>query len=138
GLAVAAAGISDVRAAPVDGPKKALLYSMLPGSLSREDRFKLARDAGFAAVEAPPITDSAECDAMRAAAEGAGIRIHSVIYGGWGPPLTHPDPAQRERSVKNAEAALEGAKRMGAEDILLVPGLVNEKTRYQDAYRRSQ
>src|SRR5436309_1892072 len=59
------------------GPKKAVLYGMLPGSLSREDRFKLARDCGFAGVEAPPIDDPGECEKMRAAAEKAGIFSHS-------------------------------------------------------------
>jgi L-ribulose-5-phosphate 3-epimerase len=120
------------------GPKKAALFGMLPGSLSMEDRFKLARDVGFAAVEAPPIADAGECEKMRAAAEQAGIRIHSVIYGGWDPPLSHPDPAARQHSLQNAEAALHSAKRMGAEDILLVPAVVDARTRYQEAYQRSQ
>ncbi len=120
------------------GPKKAVLFSMLPGGMSVEDRFKLARDVGFAAVEAPPIADAGECEKMRSAAEAAGIRIHSVIYGGWDPPLSHPDPAARQRSLRNAEAALHSAKRMGAEDILLVPAVVDATTRYQEAYQRSQ
>jgi len=110
---------------------------MLPGGLSREERFKLARDVGFEGIEAPPITDPAECEAMRAGAEKAGIRIHSVIYGGWDPPLSHPDPAQAERSLKNCEAALHGAKAMGADCILLVPAVVDARTRYQDAWDRS-
>src|SRR5262245_63244928 len=69
------------------GPKKAVLWGMLPGRLSLEERFQLARDVGFAGVEAPPIAGAGECERMRAAAEKAGIRIHSVIYGGWDPPL---------------------------------------------------
>jgi hexulose-6-phosphate isomerase len=133
------AGASAIAASSSEtGPKKAVLYGMLPGSLSREDRFKLARDCGFAGVEAPPIEDPGECEQMRAAAEKAGIRVHSVIYGGWDPPLSHPDPAARERSVKNAEAALHSARRMGADDILLVPAVVDARTRYEDAYRLSQ
>ncbi len=116
-------------------PKKAVIWSMLPASLSREARFKLARDAGFQGVEASPISDPVECDLMRLAATAAGMRIHSVIYGGWDPPLTHPDPAQRARSVRNAVAAMEGAARMGADCILLVPGVVNAQTRYQDAWK---
>ena len=118
-------------------PKKGVLYGMLPEALSCEDRFKLAKDAGFDGVEAPPITDLAECEKMRSAAEKAGTRIHSVIYGGWDPPLSHPDPAQAAQSLKNAEAALRGAHAMGADDILLVPAVVNAQTRYGDAYKRS-
>src|SRR5262245_1364935 len=116
-----AAGLSgrELLAQP-EKPKKAVLWDMLPGALSVEDRFKLARDAGFAGVEAPPIRSIATCEQMRTAAEKVGIRIHSVIYGGWDPPLTHPDTASRGRSLDNARAALRSAKALGAEDILLV------------------
>ncbi|HEU4753915.1 MAG TPA: hypothetical protein VFU47_12475, partial [Armatimonadota bacterium] len=64
-------------AAPEGGIKKAVIYSMLPGSLSPTERFKLARECGFDGVEMPPVPE-AECDALRSAAEGAGIRLHSV------------------------------------------------------------
>jgi hexulose-6-phosphate isomerase len=137
--AALAAGLSaNELAAEPEKPKKAVLWDMLPGSQSVADRFKLARDAGFEGVEAPPIRSLATCEQMRGAAEKEGIRIHSVIYGGWDPPLTHPDPAARERSLDNARDALRSAKALGAEDILLVPGLVDAKTRYQEAYQRAQ
>src|SRR2546423_1946453 len=74
------------RVLPPDGPKKALLFGMLPNRLSIEDRFKLARDVGFHAVESGPVADVGEAERMRKAAENAGIRVHSVIYGGWDPP----------------------------------------------------
>jgi L-ribulose-5-phosphate 3-epimerase len=119
-------------------PKKALLYAMLPDRLSMEDRFKLARDVGFAAVEAPPIPDAGEAEKMRAAAAKAGIAIHSVIYGGWHAPLSSADPAVVERGRRDVEAALRSAHAMGAEDILLVPAVVNAETRYVHAYERSQ
>jgi hexulose-6-phosphate isomerase len=128
----------DEKPEPGGKPKKALLWGMLPGSLQPVDRFKLAKDVGFEGVEMPPITDPAQCEAMRKASEQAGIRIHSVIYGGWDPPLTHPDPAKREQSIKNAEAALNGAHLMGADGILLVPGVVNAETPYKDAYERAR
>ena len=126
------------RAHEAEGPKKAVLFSMLPGNLPLDERFRLARDVGFAGVEAPPITDPIEAEKMRAAAERAGIRIHSVIYGGWDPPLSSPDAAQAQRSLENARAALHSAKNMGADDILLVPAVVDAHTGYADAYKRSQ
>jgi L-ribulose-5-phosphate 3-epimerase len=136
--ALALGAVAGPAKAAADGPKKACLFGMLPGKLSIEDRMKLARDVGFEGVESSPITDMAECERMRAAAEKAGIRVHSVIYGGWDPPLSVADPAGQAQSVKNAEAAMRSAKAMGADDILLVPAVVNAQTRYQDAYRRSQ
>ncbi len=118
------------------GPKKACLFGMLPRNLDIESRFKLARDVGFVGVEADP-TDLATADKMRAAAEKAGIHIHSVIYGGWDPPLSAPDPAAAAKSLHNAEAAIRCAQHYGAETILLVPAVVNADTRYVDAYKRS-
>jgi hexulose-6-phosphate isomerase len=141
-LLAAAAGVAlsagEARATQADGPKKAVLFSMLPNQLPLDERFRLARDVGFAGVEAPPITDPIEAEKMRAAAERAGIRIHSVIYGGWDPPLSSPDPAQARQSLANARAALHSAKNMGADDILLVPAVVDAHTGYADAYKRSQ
>ena len=118
--------------------KKALCYSMLPGSLSMEDRMKLAASCGFDGVEPPPITDLKECEAMRNAAKVAGIEIHSVIYGGWGKPLSAADPKAREEGEQEVIAALKGAKAMGADTLLLVPGRVTEDTMYKDVYERSQ
>ena len=120
-----------------DGPKKALIFDMLPAKMTIEDRMKLAHDVGFDGVESGPIADQAQCERMRAAAAKAGIRVHSVIYGGWDPPLTHPDIDKQAQSVKNAEAAMQSASWMGADDILLVPGVVNAGTRYSEAYKRS-
>ena len=110
---------------------------MLPAKLSIEDRFKLAKDVGFAGVEASPFTDETECKNLRAASEKVGIPIHSVIFGGWDAPLSHPDPKVQERGIEKIKAGLQGAKWMGAEDILLVPAIVDAKTRYVDAYKRS-
>lgn len=118
--------------------KKALVFSMLPGDLSIEDRMKLARDCGFDGVEAPPLTDPKETEAIRVAAEKAGIDIHSVIFGGWGKPLSAADAQAADDAVRAVQDGLKGAKAMGAEVLLLVPAVVNENTRYEDAYRRSQ
>ncbi len=119
-------------------PKKAVMFGMLPSNRSVEDRFKIARDAGFEGVEAPPITDLAECERMRRAADSAGVRIHSVIYGGWGAPLSSADPEVIQRGLASVEAGLRGAAAMGADGLLLVPGIVNGSTRYVDAYKRTQ
>ncbi|MFN3651977.1 MAG: sugar phosphate isomerase/epimerase family protein [Armatimonadota bacterium] len=138
GAAVAAGlSASSAFAAQEGGMKKAVVYSMLPSALPPAERFKLARECGFDGIEMPPVPE-AECEALRSAAEKAGVRLHSVIYGGWNPPLTHPDAAQREQSVKLAEAALRSAKALGSDCILLVPGVVNAQTPYGSAYQWAQ
>jgi L-ribulose-5-phosphate 3-epimerase len=117
--------------------KKSLLLSMLPEGMSLEDRFRLARDVGFEGVEAPPMSVP-EAEKTRAAAEKAGIRVHSVIFGGWHAPLSDPNPEVAERGRKDVEAGLHCAKALGADILLLVPAVVNAKTRYVHAYERSQ
>jgi len=119
-------------------PRKALMFSMLPNLPSLDEKFRLVREVGFEAVEVPPITDPAECERMRKAADSAQVRIHSVIFGGWGTPLSSADPDVIRRGLESVEAALRGAALMGADGLLLVPAVVNGKTRYVDAYRRSQ
>lgn len=118
--------------------KKGIILGMLPGSLSLEDRFKLAHDLGFDGVEVPPVTDPAEIKAMRAAADKAPIAIHSIIFGGWQTPLSTPDEKAAADGIEALSAALKGAKELGADGLLLVPGVVNAETRYVDCYERSQ
>jgi L-ribulose-5-phosphate 3-epimerase len=117
--------------------KKSLLLSMLPERMSLEDRCRLARDVGFEGIEAPPMSIP-EAEKLRAAAEKAGVRVHSVIFGGWHAPLSDPDPQVAERGRKDVEAGLHCAKALGADILLLVPAVVNAKTRYVHAYERSQ
>jgi L-ribulose-5-phosphate 3-epimerase len=118
--------------------KKAVVLGMLPQDLSLPDRFKLARDVGFHGVEGYPERDPKKAEEMRAAAEAAGIRIHSIMYGGWDAPLSSPDPQVALRGVEAIKSALQSAKLQGADTLLLVPAIVNETTRYQEAYERSQ
>ncbi len=118
--------------------KKAFCFSMFPDSLSVEDRFKLAKDLGLHGVEVKPTLDAKEIGEMRAASDKTGVEIHSIIYGGWNAPLSSSDQEIAERGVREIIDALKNAKELGAANILLVPAVVNEKTRYVDAYKRSQ
>jgi len=111
---------------------------MLPQNLSLADRFKLARDLGFHGVEGYPEADPGRAEQLRAAAQDAGIEIHSIMYGGWDAPLSSPDPQVAARGVEALRAALRSAKLQGADTVLLVPAIVNEQTRYVEAYERSQ
>jgi hexulose-6-phosphate isomerase len=121
-----------------NGLKKALVFSMLPGNLSYVERFKLAKEVGFDGVEAPPLNDADDIRKIRAASEASGVPIHSIIYGGWHAPLSSPDPRTAEKGIQDVTAALHCAKELGADTLLLVPAIVNENTRYVDAYTRSQ
>lgn len=138
GTAMALSAGSAVLADPQDRPKKSVMFSMLPGNLSLEDRFKLAKEVGFEGVEVSPIGEERAAKEMRDAADKAGIPIQSVIYGGWEAPLSDPNPAVIERGKQNVRSALQSAKWMGADNILLVPAIVTPQTSYREAYQRSQ
>ncbi len=119
--------------------KKAVLISMLPGKLSFADRFKMARDVGFEAIEAQTVTDPHTADEIKKAAEDQKIRIHSVMnMAHWEYPLSSSDPAVVEKSIDGMKTSLHNAKLWGADTVLLVPGVVNPQTSYHEAWTRSQ
>src|SRR5258708_7670485 len=59
--------------------RKAVLFSMLPKSMSLTERFQLAIDAGFEQMECPQTDDPSEAEAIKKAAEAVKLRIHSVM-----------------------------------------------------------
>jgi hexulose-6-phosphate isomerase len=138
--AVAVAGFAGRRAVHAAGsPKKAILVSMLPKELSLKDRFALARELGFEATEVHTVTDKAEAEAMKAASDATGLKIHSIMNEAhWEFPLSSADPAVVKKSVEGMETSLRNAALFGAGVVLLVPAVVDPKTSYADAWTRSQ
>ncbi len=118
---------------------RAILISMLPEDLSREERFRLAVELGFHHMEAKTLDDDAEAQAIKDAADTAGLQIHSVMnQAHWKYPLSSPDPADVDASVAGMEASLRQAKLFGADAVLLVPAVVRPDTTYEQAWERSQ
>jgi hexulose-6-phosphate isomerase len=99
----------------------------------------LAKDAGFAVVQAPTTPDQRTAEEMKAAAEKAGIRIDSVMnMDHWDYPLSSSDPAVVKKSLSGMRTSLHNAKLWGAAAVLLVPAVVNAQTSYRHAWTRSQ
>jgi hexulose-6-phosphate isomerase len=118
---------------------KSTLISMLPRALSYADRFAMARDAGFEAVEMQTITKDDEAAEIKEASKKAGLRIHSVMnMDHWRLPISSSDPEVVSGSVKGMETSLRNAALWGADAVLLVPAVVDAKTSYKDAWTRSQ
>jgi L-ribulose-5-phosphate 3-epimerase len=137
--APAASGTAAGQASSKLSIRKGLVYSMLPRTMNVRDRFKLARDAGFQVVQAPTTPDSREAEAMKNAAEAAGIRIDSVMnMAHWKYPLSSADPAVVKKSMDGMRASLANARQWGADAVLLVPAVVNPQTSYREAWTRSQ
>jgi len=112
---------------------------MLPENLSYADRFKLARDVGFEVVQAPTEPDERKAEEIKRAADGANIRIDSVMnMDHWRFPLSSSDSAVLEKSLAGMRTSLHNAKLWGSDAVLLVPAVVNPQTSYRDAWTRSQ
>jgi hexulose-6-phosphate isomerase len=125
--------------APPSGIEKSILISMLPKELSYLDRFKLAADVGYKLMEVQTVADDAEARRIKDAAGQAGLRIHSVMnMDHWRHPLSSPDPADVETSVRGMERSLRQANLYGAEVVLLVPAVVRDDTSYEQAWERSR
>lgn len=126
--------------APVAQPliKKSLKFGMVNENLSILDKFMLLRDLGFDGVEfdCPNEYDIKE---ILAARDKTGLELPGVVNSmHWKSPLSSADPKVREACSKAMEKALHDCKLYGGTTVLLVPGVVNESTSYQEAYERSQ
>jgi len=116
---------------------KAMVSGMLPGDLNLAQRMELTRKVGFDGLEIGPVGPQSASE-MKDAADKAGVILHSVIYGGWGAPMSSADPAVIKQGISEIENALRTAKAAGCDAVLLVPAVVNAETAYGDAYTRSQ
>ncbi len=137
GVSAAAAASAAFRF-PEDKPKKSLIYGMVKAGGTVEEKFDIVKKAGFDGIEVPPMFNPDDQAKFKAASDKVGLPIHSVIYGGWGNNLlSQADPEKRAAAVENLKKGLQCAKALGATNLLLVPAVVDAKTRYVEAYERS-
>lgn len=114
------------------------------------DALREAKEMGYEGMELTfgggvfgPDTDEKTCRGYREAAEKLGMRIASVASGAyWDVTLSSPDSAVRERAVAFARQHLRAASYVGAETILVIPGVVavpwepsRPVTPYAEAYK---
>ena len=101
--------------------KKAIVYNMFQSDAPVVEKFRALKEAGFQGVEAQTKApeDPAE---MVAADRETGVEIHSLMHG----------------SVDNIPSAVDRAKALGVNVILIVAGRVNEQKSYQDNYTETQ
>jgi L-ribulose-5-phosphate 3-epimerase len=109
----------------------------LPNARPFRDRLRLAAEAGFEGVEVE-VGDGPAAE-IREAADQAGIVVHSVhCAANYRQPLSSGDPATRAAGVRATIAAIEAARILGADTMLLIPGTVDDDAGYGDVYARSQ
>ena len=93
-------------------------------------QFKIARDAGFDRCSRPiSLNDLRKTD--------TGIELPSVINKDhWSKPLS--DPINNSKCIESVIKSMHEVKELGGDTVLVVPGVVNEKVSYEQAYITSQ
>jgi len=138
--AASAAAISGSALADVEKPKlkKAVKYGMVAIKGTDLEKLELVKKCGFLGVEidSPSTIDLA---ALVKASKETGIAVHGVIDSvHWRDTLSSPNEAIRAKGLAALKGALQDAKTVGADTVLLVPGVVNKEVTYEQCYERSQ
>jgi L-ribulose-5-phosphate 3-epimerase len=105
-----------------------------PQSMSLEQSLRLAKDAGFDAIELnydldselSPKSGTAEFTAIRRLADKIGIEISGLCsFLFWPYPLSSHDPEKRNRGLELAAKMTQAAHDLGTSNLLVVPGAVH-------------
>jgi len=125
-IAASAAATGCVLAGAVSGAEfsTTLKKSLIMGKPSNADGLKKMKDAGFHGIECSTWNAKPD-DAKKAReiAEGAGMRIHSVLRG-W---ANFNNPGKVEGDIASVETALKTAAGYGAHAVLFVPCRIGVK-----------
>lgn len=118
--------------------KKSLGLGMIKEELSLTDKFKLVKELGFDGVELNSPVDFNMSEILDAKSK-SGIELPTVVNKDhWSSPLSDPDPVVRKKCIDSVIKSLQEVKEMGGDTVLVVPGVVNEKVSYEQAYITSQ
>jgi hexulose-6-phosphate isomerase len=107
-----------------------------------QERFQLAAEAGFDAMEVRGDDDLVGSEErLRALADLSRrtLPIASMMAAaGWRPSLTSDEPEERRRALELFRRTIRAARFLGADAVLVVPGVVNETVSYPVAWERGQ
>src|SRR5262245_44257716 len=116
--------------------KKAVKLSMVAGSASLVEKFKMLKEVGFEGID---IDQRVEHEDVRRAREESGLVVHGVVdYDHWKLPLSDPDPKVRAAGLEVLKTSLRDSKAFGGTTVLLVVGVVKKEVSYADAWQRTQ
>lgn len=125
--------------APDPGLRKAVCIGVLPETMTVLQKFEVAKRAGFEGIEPNTLNTPDEVRQYKEAAEKTGIRIHSIMNSDhWQFPLSDSDPEVVNKCIAGIKTSMQNARELGADAVLLVPGVVTADVRYEQVYRRSQ
>ncbi len=127
------------RGVAAGGIKKAACIGVLPEGMTVLQKFETAKTAGFEGIEPNTLYTPEEVRQYKEASEKTGIKIHSIMNSDhWTYPLTDNDPEVVKKCTAGMQVSMRNAHELGADAVLLVPGIVTADVRYADVYKRSQ
>jgi L-ribulose-5-phosphate 3-epimerase len=127
--------------------KKGINHLCFPQSLSVEQMLGLAADAGFDGFELSIgedgemgyARDPSDLASVAQRASSRGLELHSVsTILHWSHPLSSVDRSVRERGLAIGSFMLRAASVVGADTVLIVPGVADPRVPYMDTYRIAQ
>ena len=111
---------------------------MIREGKSVEEKLALAKKCGFEGVEIDSPSNL-NLDEANAAQKATGVKIHGVIDSvHWRDTLSHPDEKVRAKGLEALLGAIRDAEKVGADTVLLVPGVVNKEVTFEQCWERSQ
>ncbi|MCT4371315.1 sugar phosphate isomerase/epimerase [Yangia mangrovi] len=123
---------------PLPFARISLKWSMIEApELNIAETLAMLAELGYDGVEIDAPTDM-PLDDLIAASTASGVALPGVINARhWSHPLSSPDAETRAAGVNGMVAALETARTIGAETVLLVPGVVSPEVSYAAAWDRA-
>ena len=117
--------------------KKAVKWYMVKPGDTELEKFELLKELGFDGIELDAPNGPA-VEEVLAAKKETGLEVPGVVDSiHWKQTLSDPNAEVRAEGVKGLVTALEYAKAVGATSVLLVPGVVNDKATFDQAFERS-
>jgi len=118
--------------------KKGICIGSFPGDYSYRKRFELAKEAGFDGIEPATIESQRELEEVKKLSEEIGLKISSIMNANhWQFPFSSNNSEDIKKAIAGMRRSLECAKVLGADTVLLVPGVVKEDLSYEEAMKNS-
>lgn len=120
--------------------KKGIWVGCFPPGVAAEERFALAREAGFDGIELQADAALVEDEPrLRRLAEAARrtVPVCSLMCGG-SRKLASPDDGERAAALEHVRSSLRAAALLGTDTLLVIPAYVDERVTYEEAWERGQ
>ncbi|MFT4691925.1 MAG: sugar phosphate isomerase/epimerase family protein [Verrucomicrobiia bacterium] len=118
--------------------RKSLKHGMIKGAKSIAHKFALAKEASFDGIEFDGPIPPGDIPKIKEASAATGLLVPGLVAGAAGRMMGVDDESERKRGIERFSQALHDAQALGGNTVLLYPGVVNEKYRYDIVYERLQ